>query len=103
MFIKWLPVWGNRKKCWTSDLTVIWQASESKIFNWLKETIAHYKGFLQCKKPLKKDKLSPRLIFRNVLVDGDEVVLNMALLIFIQLLKTYNYHSFADITSQEER
>jgi len=47
--------------------------------------------------------LTPQLIFRNVWVDDDEVVLNAALLIFIQLLKTYNYHSFADITSQEER
>ena len=63
MFIKWRPVWGSRKKCWTSDLTVIWQASESKIFNWLKETIAHYKGFLQCKKPLKKRWIKPAAYF----------------------------------------
>ena len=43
MFIIWLPVWESRKKCRTSDLTVIWQTSENESFNWLTETIAHYR------------------------------------------------------------
>ena len=77
MFIIWLPVWESRKKCRASDLTVIWQMSENESFNWLMETIAHYKGFplkieSKCKWAMLKKFIRSKLRVRALLCLWDD-------------------------------
>ena len=54
---------GPDRKCRSSDLAVIWQASESESFHWLEKTIAQTEGF-ESKSKRKSVKTKNTVSFR---------------------------------------